>query len=91
MQNIITLGSVPLHCSVMGHHSEHAAFLHNILALDKSWTWTYDLNGNGRPTHGASQALDQELSIFGVALIITDDFDGVILCQGQCYSTQIQS
>jgi hypothetical protein len=75
----------------MGHHSEHAAFLHNILALDKSWTWTYDLNGNGRPTHGANQAVHQELSIVGVTLIITDDFDGVILCQGLCCSTQIQS
>jgi len=49
------------------------------------------LNGNGRPTGGANQAVHQELSIVGVTLIITDDFDGVILCQGLCYSTQIQS
>jgi hypothetical protein len=40
---------------------------------------------------GASQAVRQELSIVRVTLIITDDFDGVILCQGLCHSTQIQS
>ena len=49
------------------------------------------LNGNGRPICGANQAVHQELIIVGVTLIITDDFDGVILCQGLCYSTQIQS
>lgn len=49
------------------------------------------LNGNGRPTCGTNQAVHQELSIIVVTLIITDDFDGVILCQGMCCSTQIQS
>jgi hypothetical protein len=49
------------------------------------------LNGNGRPTYGANQALNQELSIVGVKLFITDDFVGVILCQELWYSTQIQN
>jgi hypothetical protein len=48
------------------------------------------LNGNGRPTYGANQALHHELSIVGVTLIIVDDFNDVILSQGLWYSTQIQ-
>ena len=50
-----------------------------------------NLNGNGEPTCGANQAFHRELSFMVVTLFITDDYDGVVLCHGLWYSTQIPS